>query len=71
MSTVEQGRVKWFDTGRGFGFLRTPAGDLFVHINDVEGEFLPAKGDKVEYQRGTTRDGREIGRRVKIIMAAK
>ncbi len=37
--TKEQGTVKWFDTNRGFGFIkRTKGDDLFVHQSAIEGE---------------------------------
>ncbi len=37
--TKEQGTVKWFDTNRGFGFIkRTQGDDLFVHQSAIEGE---------------------------------
>jgi cold shock CspA family protein len=29
------GTVKWFDKGRGYGFLDTPDGDLFFHASAV------------------------------------
>jgi cold shock CspA family protein len=71
MSGLEEAVVKWFDADRAFGFLRTAAGDVFVHINDVESEFLLAKGDRVQFQRGKGRDGREIARNVKILATVK
>ncbi len=50
----EQGRVKWFDPEKGYGFLIRPTGeDLFVHHSEVEGDpaaLLP-NGD-VEYEVG-------------------
>ena len=37
--TKEQGTVKWFETNRGFGFIkRTKGDDLFVHQSAIEGE---------------------------------
>ena len=50
----EQGRVKWFDSEKGYGFLIRPTGeDLFVHHSEVEGDpsALVPNGD-VEYEVG-------------------
>lgn len=50
----EQGRVKWFDPEKGYGFLIRPTGDdLFVHHSEVEGDpsALEPGGD-VEYVVG-------------------
>ena len=52
--TREQGRVKWFDPEKGYGFLIRPTGeDLFVHHSEVEGDpsALVPNGD-VEYEVG-------------------
>lgn len=34
----QQGKVKWFDTEKGFGFIAPEDGgkDIFVHRNNVE-----------------------------------
>ena len=50
----EQGRVKWFDPEKGYGFLIRPTGDdLFVHHSEVEGEPSALEpGDEVEYVVG-------------------
>ena len=31
-----QGKVKYFNPDRGFGFLKSHDGDVFVHIRDVQ-----------------------------------
>jgi cold shock CspA family protein len=53
-SPREQGRVKWFDAEKGYGFLVRPTGDdLFVHHSEVEGDpsELSPNG-QVEYEVG-------------------
>ena len=33
--TGRAGQVKWYDESRGFGFIETERGDMFVHISNV------------------------------------
>ncbi len=51
--TKEQGTVKWFDTNRGFGFIkRTKGEDVFVHQSAIEGEGDQSlkDGEAVEFE---------------------
>ena len=56
------GTVKWFNAGKGFGFIQPEDGskDVFLHISAVESAGLqsPADGQKVEYELESGRDGR-------------
>jgi len=38
MSNRQQGTVKWFNNTKGFGFIETEKGDVFVHHSAIEGE---------------------------------
>jgi len=51
-SKTEYGTIKLFCREKGHGFI-TPedGGDtIFVHISDIEDEFIPLVGDRVKYQ---------------------
>jgi CspA family cold shock protein len=46
-----KGKVKMFNTGRGFGFITGDDGkDVYVHTTAIEGGAALAIGDAVEYE---------------------
>ncbi|CAH4028354.1 cold shock domain-containing protein CG9705 [Pieris brassicae] len=49
---IETGTIKSFCRERGHGFVTSVRGgeDLFVHISDIEGEYVPLPGDEVMYR---------------------
>ena len=50
---MPQGKVKWFDSKKGFGFLLDPEGkDVFVHYTAIEGDGFRTlrRGEEVEFE---------------------
>jgi len=48
-----QGKVKWFNDAKGFGFLEREGGDdVFVHFSALQGDGFKslAEGEKVEFE---------------------
>jgi CspA family cold shock protein len=52
MSEKQQGTVKWFNSGKGYGFIEREDGDdLFVHFNAIIGDGYRSleEGQRVEF----------------------
>ena len=52
MSQTEQGRVKWFNDDKGFGFIEREQGDdVFVHYKAIQstGRRTLSENDRVEF----------------------
>jgi CspA family cold shock protein len=52
--TTQTGTVKWFDDGKGFGFITPDGGgkDLFAHFSEIQGQGFKSlqENQKVEFE---------------------
>jgi cold shock protein len=67
--TMQKGTVKWFNSTKGYGFIKPTTGDkdVFVHISAVERAGLRTlnEGQEVEYEVVTNR-GRTSAENLKV-----
>jgi len=54
INTTQTGTVKWFDDGKGFGFITPEQGgkDLFAHFKEIRSEGFKSlsEGQRVEFE---------------------
>ena len=56
-----QGKVKWFNESKGYGFITPDDGgqDLFVHFSEIQADGYKSlrEGDKVSFEKGQGQKG--------------
>ena len=66
---MPEGKVKWFNDSKGFGFIEQEGGeDVFVHFSAIEGEGFKslAEGDAVSFDIQEGPKGLQAANVVKI-----
>jgi cold shock protein len=62
------GQIKWFDVAKGYGFISTDRGDIFVHASACSDAYPePCAGDNVSFVVEMGKDGRQSARRISIV----
>ncbi len=56
---MQQGTVKWFNATKGFGFIESSEGDVFVHHSAIQMEGFKTldEGDAVSFETTRTDKG--------------
>lgn len=56
---MQNGIVKWFNEGKGFGFINSDKKDYFVHFKEIQCDGFKTlkEGDKVRFNPATSDKG--------------
>ena len=64
------GTVKWFNAGKGFGFIEQAEGDdLFVHFSEIQSEGFKSleDGQAVSFDVGTGKNNKPQATNVRVL----
>jgi CspA family cold shock protein len=68
---MAKGKVKWFNTTKGYGFIEPDEGgsDAFIHISSVQDAGLSelAEGQAVEYDMEEAKNGKLCAMNIKLV----
>ncbi len=71
IDTRESGKVKFYNSQKGYGYILTNSGDVFFHIQQVENRTEPETGQLLKFERVPKADGREKAINISIVSAAE
>jgi len=65
---MQKGIVKWFNDGKGFGFIASEGSDYFVHFKEIQGQGFKSlkEGDRVTFEQGQSPKG-PVAKNVHIV----
>ncbi len=66
---MSEGTVKWFNDGKGFGFIEQSGGpDVFVHYSEIKGEGFKTleEGQRVSFEVTQGQKGPQASNVIKI-----
>ena len=67
---MAQGKVKWFNADKGFGFIEHEGGDdLFVHFSEIQGDGFKSldEGQTVTFTEATGKSGKQQATLVSVV----
>jgi len=69
-SRMAEGKVKWFNPDKGYGFIEREGGDdLFVHFSEIESEGFKTldEGQAVSFEEATGQNGKQQAVKVRAL----
>jgi CspA family cold shock protein len=65
---MQNGLVKWFNEGKGFGFISSEGKDYFVYFKEIQTDGFKTlrEGQKVQFVAGTSPKG-ACAKEVKVL----
>ena len=71
MAERKQGKVKWFNNSKGYGFIEQAegGGDVFVHYSEIEGQGYKSldQGETVEFDLVERPKGQQAEKVMKVV----
>ncbi len=68
--SMAEGKVKWFNADKGYGFIEHEGGDdLFVHFSEIQSEGFKSldEGQSVSFESGTGKNNKPAATNVRVL----